>query len=230
MKKTILALFALSLLALPVRADINDDFRDHFNLDGLTAYNRDLATLMGQADFHTGKAVTFPGFDIGANVTAVKTSSENFSEEKYFYAPFITAETQLPILNLGIAARGTTYNGFKSIGGGVKWTQAIAIVNLSASVFYDRYGTDYYEGDHYSASASASASLLIFTPYIGVGYDYSSLKLKDMGTLTGKKSDDDVLRYTAGVNIHPLPFLYVYGAYTYSKYNQGFQGGLGLNF
>lgn len=230
MKKLMIILFALSFLALPVRADMNSDFRDHFDIDALASYNRDLAILMGQADFHTGKATTFPGFDIGGTMAAVRTSSDNFSSEDYFYAPFITAETQLPILNLGIAARGTTYNGFKSIGGGLKWHQTIAVVNLSAAVFYDRYTADYYEGDHYSASASASTSLLIFTPYIGVGYDYSSLKLKDMGALSGKKSDDDVIRYTAGVNVHPIPFLYVYGAYTYSKYNHGFQGGIGLNF
>jgi hypothetical protein len=48
--------------------------------------------------------------------------------------------------------------------------------------------------------------------------------------LAGHKTDDGVVRYTAGVNFHPLPLIYVYGAYTYTKYNHGFQGGLGINF
>ncbi len=230
MKKTLLALLVVSFFALPVSASMDSDFRDHFNVDTLADYNRDLATLMGQADFHTGKGTVFPGFDIGATVAAVKTSNDNFSSKDYFYAPYITAETQLPILGLGVAVRGTSYDGFSSIGGGLKWHQSIALINLSASVFYDRYGTDYYDGNHYSASASASTNLLFFTPYIGVGYDYSTLKVKDMGPASGKTSYDDVVRYTAGINAQPIPFFYVYGAYTYSKYNHGFQGGVGLNF
>ena len=53
---------------------------------------------------------------------------------------------------------------------------------------------------------------------------------KDMGAFSGEKADDGVVRYTAGVNFHPLPLFYVYGAYTYTKYSHGFQGGIGLNF
>lgn len=212
--------------ALPASASMSSDFKDHFHGKGLSAYNRDIATLLGQADFHTGKAATFPGFDVGATMTAVKTSGSNFSKKDYFYAPFIMAETELPFLGLGVAARGTSYDGFESIGGGLKWHQTVAVVNLSAAAFYDHYKTDYYDGNHYSASASASVNVLFATPYVGIGYDYSSLKVKDIH----KKSDDDVIRYTAGVNLHPLPLFYVYGAYTYTKYNHGFQGGVGINF
>ena len=230
MKKIILVCFMTFAFALPASADMGDDFRDHFTGNNLAAYNRDVSTLIGLADFHTGKAVTFPGFDIGASVVATKTSSDNFSSKNYFYAPFITAETQLPIFNLGVAARGTSYDGFNSIGGGIKWQQTVAIVHLSAGAFYDRYNTDYYNGNHYSVSASASTSLLIFTPYVGIGYDYSEIKVKDLGAFSGQKSHDGAVRYTAGVNLHPIPFVYVYGAYTYSKYNHGFQAGVGLNF
>ena len=230
MKKILVAVAVLLSFALPASASMSSDFHDHFNGTHLSAYNRDIATLLGQADFHTGKAVTFPGFDVGATLTAVRTSSDNFSGKDYFVAPFITAETQLPVLGLGLAARGTSYDGFQSIGGGVKWKQSIALIHLSGAVFYDRYSTDYYKGNHYSASASASTSLLMFTPYVGIGYDYSELKVKDFEPFSGKKSDDGVMRYTAGVNVSPLPLLYLYAAYTYTKYNHGFQGGVGINF
>ena len=103
-----------------------------------------------------------------------------------------------------------------------------ALINLSASAFYDRYKTDYYDGNHYSASASASVNVLFLTPYVGIGYDYSEMETKNY--LAGYKTDDGVVRYTAGVNFHPLPLVYVYGAYTYTKYNHGFQGGVGINF
>ena len=230
MQKIYLAVFCMLSFALPAAADMGTDFRDHFRAGALADYNRDVSMLLGQADFHTGKGTTFPGFDIGASVSAVKTSDDNFSDEKYLYVLFITAETQLPILGLGVAARGTQYNGFKSLGGGLKWHGSLALIHLSAAAFYDRSGTDYYDADHYSASASASVNVLFFTPYVGVGYDYSSLKVKDMGAASGQKSDDGTVRYTAGVNFHPLPLVYVYGAYTYTKYSQGFQGGVGLNF
>lgn len=226
MKKLWLAvLFAFA--ATPLFAGMNSDFVSSFNAGGFADYNRDISTLIGQADFHTGKGITFPGFDVGASVSAVKTSSDSVSEE-YQYLPFITAETQIPILGMGVAARGTSYDDFQSIGAGLKWHGSLALINLSASAFYDRYKTDYYDGNHYSASASASVNVLFLTPYVGVGYDYSEMKTKNLGP--SQKTDDGVMRYTAGVNFHPLPLIYVYGAYTYTKYNHGFQGGLGINF
>ena len=226
MKKLWLAvLFAFA--ATPLFAGMNSDFVSSFNAGGFADYNRDISTLIGQADFHTGKGITFPGFDVGASVSAVKTSSDSVSEE-YQYLPFITAETQIPILGMGVAARGTSYDDFQSIGAGLKWHGSLALINLSASAFYDRYKTDYYDGNHYSASASASVNVLFLTPYVGVGYDYSEMETKNLGP--SQKTDDGVMRYTAGVNFHPLPLIYVYGAYTYTKYNHGFQGGLGINF
>ena len=230
MRKILAVCFLLSMLVLPVRADMGTDFRDHFNISGLASYNRDLSTMIGQADFHTAKNAMFPSFDIGASIAAVKTSNDNFSGDSYFYAPYITAETQLPFFNIGVALRGTSYDGFNSLGAGVKWHETIAIVHLGASVFYDRYGTDYYDGDHFSVSTSASVPLLVFTPYVGIGYDYSGIKTKDLGAFSGRTSYDGVMRYTAGLRFQPLPLVYVYGAYTYTKYNHGFQGGIGLNF
>ena len=230
MRKLYVAFLVVFAFALPASADMGTDFRDHFDVNGFASYNRDLATMIGQADFHTSKGATFPSFDVGVSIAAVNTSSDNFSSNDYFYAPYVTAETQLPFFNISPALRGTTYDGFHSLGAGVKWHESIAIVNLGASVFYDRYGTDYYDGDHFSISTSASVPLLVFTPFVGIGYDYSGIKTKDMGAASGKTSYDGVARYTAGVNFHPIPLVYVYGAYTYTKYNHGFEGGVGLNF
>ena len=228
MKKIILVALLGLAFSVPAFAGMNSDFKAHFDAAGFSQYNHDISTMIGMADFHTGKGTSFPGFDIGATVSAVKTASDNFSHEDYFYAPFITAETQIPILGMGVAARGTSYNDFQSIGGGLKWNGSLALVNFSAGLFYDRYQTDYYEGDHVSASASASINLLFLTPYIGVGYDYSEMETKNLPT--HHKTDDDAVRYTAGVNFHPLPLFYVYGAYTYTKNSQGFQGGVGVHF
>ncbi|MBQ8843968.1 MAG: hypothetical protein IJ016_04200 [Elusimicrobiaceae bacterium] len=228
MKKTILVALLGLAFSVPAFAGMNSDFKDHFNAAGFSQYNHDISTMIGMADFHTGKGTSFPGFDIGATVSAVKTADDNFSHEDYFYAPFITAETQIPVLGIGIAARGTSYNDFESLGGGLKWNGSLATVHFSAGLFYDRYKTDYYDGDHVSASASASVNLLFLTPYIGIGYDYSEMETKNL--ISHYKTDDDAVRYTLGANFHPFPFVYLYGAYTYTKNSQGFQAGLGVHF
>lgn len=227
MKKILIAALLTFAFSVPALAGMNGDFHGNFKEAGFADYNRDISTMIGLTDFHTGKTATFPGFDIGATVSAVKTSDGSFSDEDYQYAPFIFAETQIPVIGMGIAARGTSYNDFQSIGAGLKWSGNLALVHFAASAFYDKYSTDYYKGDHYSASASASVNVLLFTPYIGIGYDYSEMETKNMNF---HKTDDGVVRYTAGVNFHPIPLLYVYAAYTYTKYNQGFQGGLGISF
>lgn len=228
MKRLTLLSFLMFALAGLSHASMSSDFT-HFRPEGFADYNRDVSTLIGMADFHTGKGTSFPGFDIGATVSAVKTSDDSFSQEDFFYAPFITAETQIPILGIGVAARGTDYDGFESIGGGLKWHGSLALIRLSASAFYDRYKTDYYNGDHLSASLSGSVNVLFLTPYVGIGYDYSKMEAKN-GPWSGQEEDDGVVRYTAGVNIHPFPFVYAYGAYTYTRYTQGFQVGLGVHF
>lgn len=234
--KKIFVLSMLCFIAVSASAkNIGNDFRDRFNIlssGSLSAYNRDIGTMIGIADFHTGSGTSFPGFDVGAQVAAVKPGDgNNLSSSDYIYVPYITAETKLPIWDLTVMARGTTYDGFDSLGGGVKKTINIAaLIDVSGIIFYDRYGTDYYQGNHYSASATASASLLIFTPYIGIGYDYSDMKVKDIPGFSGQKTNDDMVRYTAGVNVHPFPFVYLFGAYTWTKDTHALQGGLGVHF
>ncbi len=231
MKKQLFVLFALLSFALPVSAsNMSDDFKSHYTGSNLAAYNRDISNLIGMADFHTAKGTTFPGFDVGATLTAVKTSSANFSDKNYFYAPFITAETKLPFFGVSVAARGTSFDDFKSIGGGLKWTQKLAIFNLAGAMFYDHFSTDYYRGNHYSASGMASVDVLFITPFVGIGYDNSKLTVKSLDSYSGDNTTNGTFRATAGVNLHPLPFVYLFGAYTYTKDNHGFQGGLGISF
>ena len=228
MKKIIIFVFMTVVFALPASADMGTDFRDHFQAGALADYNRDVSAMIGLADLHIGQSATFPAFSVGASVSAIKTSSDNFSSQDYFYVPYVTAQTQLPFFNLGVALRGTTYDGFNSIGMGVKWNKSLLFFDLNASVFYDRYNTDYYDGDHFSVSTVASVSLLAFTPYVGVGYDYSGIKTKNMGL--SASSYDGAARCSVGVSFAPIPFVHAYGAYTVSEYNQGFQGGLGVSF
>lgn len=231
--KKLFALFltVFAFAATAGAANISDDFRNHFNANSnLAAYNKDINALIGIADFHTGRSTTFPGFDIGATLTAVKPSSDNnISSEDYLYTGFLSAETKIPVVGLGVVVRGTDMNGFESLGGGLKYNFSVLdTVHFALGAFYDRAKTDWYTQDHYSASASASMNVLFLTPYVGVGYDYGEIETR--GFDHNRSSSDGAARYTAGVNFKPFPFVYVFAAYTKTAGNEGFQGGLGLNF
>lgn len=93
--------------------------------------------MIGVADFHTAKGATFPGFDIGASVSAIKPSDANhISHEDYLYTGFLTAETKLPVLGITVMARGTDMNGFKSLGGGLKYSfKLLEVIDVSTMAF-----------------------------------------------------------------------------------------------
>lgn len=232
MKKLLTALLGvLAFAGYASAANIADDFRAHYTAaSDLSAYNKDINTLIGIADFHTGKGTSFPGFDVGATFSAIKpSSSNNISSEDYIYTGFITAETKIPVLDLGVVVRGTDMNGFESLGGGLKYNFGLFdTIHISLSGFYDRGKTDWYTTDHYSASAVASMNVLFLTPYVGMGYDYGELETRDL--FPSRSTSDGAMRYTAGVNLKPFPFVYVFAAYTKTSNNHGLQGGIGLNF
>lgn len=232
MKKLLTFLFALFILTgYSAAANIADDFRAHYSAStDLSAYNKDINAMIGLADFHTGKGTTFPGFDVGASFAAIKPSSKNtITSDDYLYVGFLSAETKIPVVNLGVVVRGTDMNGFSSLGGGLKYNFGLFdTIHVSVAGFYDRGQTDWYTTDHYSASAVASMNVLFLTPYVGLGYDYGELKTKDV--LPERSTKDGALRYTLGVNMKPFPFVYVFAAYTQTNDNHGLQGGVGLNF
>ncbi len=233
MKKLILLLTVLIGVPLCARADnMGDDFHKHYDpaTSNLKAYNRDLNGLVGMVDFHTGKGGNFPSISLGANVSVFKPSSENnISTDSYTVLPFLVAETKIPYLGVGVVARGTDVNGYRSLGGGLTYQMTLVqFLNLSFGAFYDNGRTDWYKNDHYSASAIASTNVLFLTPYVGVGYDYG--KLKTRGYAHNESVSDGTVRGMAGLNIHPFPLLTGFIAYTITKDSHGFTGGLGLSF
>ena len=233
MKKIILAVLFSAALAVPAAADVDlsDDFGKHFGPNSnLSAYNKDISNLIGLSDFHSGSAPAFPGFDLGVTFNAIKPSSNNnISSEDYLMTGFISASTKIPVIGLGAVVRGTYFNGLESIGGGLTYHfTAVDFLNISAGAFYDHASTDYYSLNHYSVSATASTSLLIFTPYVGIGYDYGDISTRKFAQ--NRSSKDGSMRYTVGVNAKVLPFIYVFAAYTKTQGDGSVNGGVGFSF
>lgn len=233
MKKITVLLVAFLFGPLAAFADnMGDDFHKHYvpGKSNLKAYNRDLNGLVGMVDFHTGKSGNFPSISLGANVSVFKPSSENnISSDSYTVLPFLVAETKIPILDVGVVARGTDVNGYRSLGGGLTYQMGLLeILNLSFGAFYDNGRTDWYHNDHYSASAIASMDVLFLTPYIGVGYDYGKLKTRRYAH--NESVSNGTPRGMVGLNITPFPLLTGFVAYTITKDSHGFTGGVGLSF
>ncbi len=233
MKKLTILLAALLAAPLFVLADdMGDDFHKHYvpGKSDLKAYNRDVSGIVGMVDFNTGRPKAFPGVNLGASVSVFKPSSDNdISSDSYTVLPFLIAETKIPYINVGVVARGTAVNGYRSVGGGLTYNMTlIEFLNVSLGAFYDNGRTDWYTQDHYSASAIASTNVLIFTPYLGIGYDYGRLKTR--GYTHNESVSDGTPRGMVGVNISPLPLLTGFVAYTITKDSHGFTGGLGLSF
>lgn len=233
MKKLVL-LFTVLLVApiLALADNMGHDFHKHYvpGKSNLKAYNRDLNGLIGTVDFHTGKPKMFPGVNLGATVSVFKPSSSNdISSDSYTVLPFLVAETKIPYLGVGVVARGTSANGYRSLGGGLTYQmKLIEFLNLSFGAFYDNGRTDWYRNNHYSASAIASTNILVFTPYIGVGYDYG--KIKTRGYTHNESASNGTPRGMIGLNVHPFPLLTGFVAYTVTKDSHGFTGGVGLSF
>ena len=232
--KKLVSVVVLCICAVVAHAtNLADDFRDHYDpsSSNLAAYNRDLNSLIVVADFHTGRAQNFPSISIGGSVGVFKPSSDNnISSDSYVILPFLVAETKIPVLNVGVVARGTSMYGYRSIGGGLTYQMnVLEMVNLSFGAFYDNGRTDYYTSDHYSASAIASMTLLALTPYVGVGYDYGTLETRGYGANNRDVSNGEG-RAMVGLKIHPFPLFSGFVAYTVTKNNHGFTGGLGLSF
>lgn len=232
MKKLLLSVVVLCAFAVCGQAgNIADNFKANYSASAnLSAYNTDMNTLLGVADFHTGKGATFPGVDFGATFSAVKPADDKlFGGDNLVLIPVVYAETAIPFINTGVVLRGTTFNGFNSTGVGLKHHfDILQLVNLSTALFYDHGWTDYYTTDHYSASAVVSVGLLVVTPFVGVGYDYGHLRTKNVDPY--RSTHDGSWRATMGVNFSPLPLLHGYISYTKTEYNQGFNGGVGLSF
>ena len=135
----------------------------------------------------------------------------------------------VPVINTTVAVRGTAFNGLESIGVGLKYNyNVLELFNVTLAGFYDRASTDWYTLDHLSISAVASATVLFLTPYLGIGYDYGDMSTRKYSP--NRSTSDGATRWTAGLRVSPLPLFYVFGAYTHTASNSGFQAGIGLNF
>ncbi|MBI4656743.1 MAG: hypothetical protein HY746_08375 [Elusimicrobia bacterium] len=238
------ALLCLTAVSNPVRADSFDDFKAQIQALGKTyiePFAEDFGGLLGGADFNSGRSVGFPGFDAGIVVVSQFKPSEDNKILKdagvdAFGIPLVQASVGIPAIKMDAALRGLVYSGLKVIGGGVRYPfhksgVAKFIPDVMVSAFYDTISHDYFKGSHYSFDVSASFDIPVIKPFAGIGYDKTKLEVESVSALlNGSTGSSGAMRYTAGVKFSPVPFLYVFGAYSIFHGESGAQVGAGAKF
>lgn len=245
MKKIMLSLCLLPLLASGAKADPFEDFKAEIQQQGralLKPFAMDLGGLVGANDFNSGRSLGFPGFEAGLAATVqAKPSPENRllrdAGVDAFGVAMVHGGVALPVIGADVMARATGYSGFSIIGGGLRksvlksGTLTKFIPDVSVAAYYDIITYDYFKGSHLSLDASASFDIPVIKPYVGVGVDRTTLEIKNVdAALNGVDATISKPRYTVGVRLSPLPLLYVYGAYNILHGQAGYSLGAGAKF
>lgn len=241
MKKILPVLLFCLVLSSFVKADPFEDFKTQIVNDAkglIKPFAQDFGGVLGANDFSSGRAVGFPGFDIGLSMSIQsKPSPENRvlrnANVNAFGLPMFNAAVGLPLTGLDVMARGFSYSGLSIVGGGLRYnifksgTLTKFMPDLSSCVFYDLIDYEYFKGSHISFNLVASLDFPLIKPFAGIGLDKTSLEIKNVNSnVNGIDASIAKTRYTAGVRITIIPLVYIYGAYSslhgMPAYNVGF--------
>lgn len=243
MKKIIILIVGLCLLGLNLFADPFDDFKANFpsDKDYFKPFVKDFGGVLGASDFNNGRALGFPGFDVGFDMAIQKKPSSNDKILRdagvdAFGIPLVHGSVGLPLVGFDVNLRGFSYSGLNIIGGGLRYNifksgmLSKFMPDLSAMVFYDNIRYDYFKGNHISFDLVGSWDIPIVKPFAGVGLDRTKLEVRNVSGFDGTHETASAARYTLGVKFSPLPLVYVYGAYSIIHSESGYNFGLGMRF
>ncbi len=238
--KTLLA--ALLLLATSAHADPFADFQSKIQTEYVKPFALDLGGVLGGASAHTGRTLGMPGFWVGA-VASVQMRPDRDDRVlrdagvKAFGVPMIEAGVGLPF-KIDVIVHGVSGGGVSIYGGGLRYglyrTDLVDtfLPNVSISAFGDKVNHRYFSASHGDVNAVATWNLPIVKPYFLAGFDVTEVKVGAATTagVTGAKATARGTRFSAGVDLHPLPLISLRGAYTIRHGIPGFDLGLGVQF
>jgi hypothetical protein len=240
MRKTILT------LALMVSAgaawSLNNPFNDFKTAtqSDISLFAKDLGGLIGTQDPHMAKLPTLGGFDVGIGMAGQKTTGYSAGLQSIMpsslLVPMAQAEAGLPF-GFSVFLRGIPYNGANFVGGGVRYQLyrsglLIALPSVALTVAGDSIKQDAFKATHFGGGLQASWDLPIVHPFLGVGLDTTKLTIEQNvnGTLVGANDTGKGGRVNIGLDITPMPFTYLYLAFTGQHGRSGVNGGLGIRF
>lgn len=246
-KKGLLAIISGCLLALgtTIRADeFTDNFRSHMNDKALDALAQDLGAVMGGGSFHQGKALGFPiGFDVGVHVPVVGVQNDNKildDDGSTFAAVWGQAELGLPG-NINVIGRAGQLFDADMIGGGLRYglldPSLPGLPSLSVSALYGQMEHDFFDLETWSANAVLSVDFPFIHPYVGGGFDKTTLDPTSTAFLTvpatvsrSLEGEATGYRVEAGINLSLIPFTYINAGVGLANGKRMIHGGAGIKF
>lgn len=227
-----------------LRADnLKNNFKSHLNQNDIDELTKDVGALVGGGTFHTGKALKFPlGFDVGAHAIAVDTNDNPILSDDGSSAisGSIQGELGLP-LKLNLIARAGRFEDADFLGGGIRWGiikgDLPGLPSLSLTGLYNKVSHDYFNADVLSANLSLSFNVPIIHPYIGIGYDSTSLDVENAAyigapgsAVANLDSQQDTIRGEVGINLSIIPFTYITIAGGLAHEDPIYHAALGIQF
>jgi opacity protein-like surface antigen len=240
MKKLLLS--ALLLIPVYAQADPLDEFQTRARSEYLTPFALDVGGLLGATGFHNGRALGFPGFELGVVGATQRRPDENNrilrdAGVDRFGIPLLHAAVGLP-LNIDVVGHGLKTKDIGILGGGVRYGILKSgmltkfMPNIGVSAFVDQVDHNAFNVRHYAANLGVGWDLPIIQPYVGVGVDWTRVRVEaaNVPGLNGLTAWSRGGRWTAGADITPFPFLKAKVAMLVLHGIPGFEVGLGAKF
>jgi len=240
-------LFLVLLTSLSVRDGFclsYEDIKKYAEEKYLDPMAKDVGGVLGGGYYHYAKNLGLPGFDIGIRVPVKNISDDDIvlkstdSKNTIILLPLVQVEIGLP-MNFDLIVRGISFEKISVFGGAIRYTffssKTLLDFSISGIIGYGSLSHDYMKANTTSANVIASIGIPIVKPYIGFGYDTSTLIAGDKAknenpALADLKGEYSGTRFEIGANISPFPFVYLYGAYNYIYGDTGYTFGLGVKF
>ena len=186
------------------------------NLAGQQASFKALTENLGAATSYKGVIPAEPlgitGFDIGAEITSTQISDKAaWSRATGKEAPSYLNQTKLHVhkglpfgLDVGFVASNSTNSNISTVGGEVRYAllsgnMAIPAVGVRAA-YTKVNGVDRLDLDNKSVELTISKGFLMFKPYAGIGYVFTSARPDSVPGLS--KEDVTLSRVYAGANVN----------------------------
>lgn len=237
-------LLALLLCLVPLSAAAApfDEFQTRVRDELVKPFALDLGGLLGAAGFHRGRALGFPGFELGVvGATQFRPDKDNRvlrdAGVKAFGLPLLHAALGLP-WNVDVVAHGLKAQNASIFGGGLRYglvkngmlTKFMPDIGLS--VFVDKVNHPAFNAVHYAGNLNAGWDLPLVKPFLGVGADSTKVTVGAAQTagVSGISATAKGSRLMAGADLTPFPFLSLRAAYLLLHGVPGASFSLGAKF
>jgi hypothetical protein len=255
MKRLALILVLVSVVVGNQRATAQDLFQiiQQQALDSLRANSKPVVQVFGEVGggglYHSASTHGILGFDVGvqgmmAFVPSGKSQIMDQAGISRVPLPVVQGNLGLP-MDFGVMIRGISYKyqgqTLSLFGVGLKkdFSPLIPIPmfpHIGAMVAYHSFkGGDILSANVVSLDLMASESFLVVEPYIGVGFDRTSIKFTYTYTNSGtsipidEKFAESTTRLTLGLKFSPLPLVQAFADYNVGKFNS-VTAGLAVSF